>query len=269
MSFSVPWRSYRTLSSLRTGLSRARHSKPDLEFDRDHVWHPYTSVTNPLPVYHVQSASGVRLKLSDGRELIDGMSSWWAAVHGYNHPVLNAAVEAQLKKMSHVMFGGITHDSAIELARLLVELTPAGLEKVFFSDSGSVSVEVAMKMALQYWVSLGHPGKTKFLTVRGGYHGDTCNAMSVCDPVTGMHTLFQGVLPLNLFAETPGCPFGGPWDEARHLADFRQRLTEHHSTVAAVVLEPIVQGAGGMRFYHPEFLVGVRRLCDEMKVLLI
>ncbi len=239
-----------------------------LEFDREHIWHPYTSMTNPLPVYPVASASGVRLKLDDGRELIDGMSSWWAAVHGYNHPVLNEAAKTQIDKMSHVMFGGITHKPAIELASLLVDITPKPLEKVFFSDSGSVSVEVAIKMAIQYWQSLGETKKTKLLTVRSGYHGDTFKAMSVCDPVTGMHQIFSGVMPKMIFAEAPQCELNDTWSED-YIISLKVLLEDNKNEIAAVILEPIVQGAGGMRFYSPEYLKRVRELCNEHNVLLI
>lgn len=232
-----------------------------LEFDRQHIWHPYTSLTKPLPVYPVESASGVRLRLADGRELIDGMSSWWAAIHGYNHPVLNDAITTQLKSMSHVMFGGITHEPAIILCKTLTEITPPSLEKVFLSDSGSIAVEVAMKMAIQYWRGLNKKGHTQFLTVRSGYHGDTLNAMSVCDPETGMHSLYTGILPQNIFAPAP--------QDDSAIETFDDLLAKNHETIAAVILEPIVQGAGGMRIYSPEYLKRVRELCNEYNVLLI
>ncbi len=243
-------------------------SEDDLKFDRDHLWHPYTSMTAPLPVYPVESARGVRIKLSSGEDLIDGMSSWWAAIHGYNHPRLNAAIADQMKDMSHVMFGGITHKPAIELGRKLVALSPEGLEHVFLCDSGSVSVEVAIKMAAQYWQAKGVTSKTKLLTIRSGYHGDTFQAMSVCDPVTGMHELFRGILPTHFFADMPQVKFHQPWDGS-DIASFETLIRENHETIAAVILEPIVQGAGGMRFYHPAYLRGVRKLCDDHDVLLI
>ena len=239
-----------------------------LNFDRQHIWHPYTSMTCPLPVYAVESAQGVRIRLTDGRELIDGMSSWWAAIHGYNHPVLNAAVQRQTEKMAHVMFGGLTHDTAVELCRLLVDLSPAGLNKVFLCDSGSVAVEVALKMTVQYQQARGLTKKHRLLTVRGGYHGDTLHAMSVCDPVTGMHSLFQHILPSQFFAPRPQCPFGAVW-ESKDIEAFTAVLQRHYHEIAAVIIEPIVQGAGGMWFYHPQYLVELQALCRQFDVLLI
>ncbi len=236
--------------------------------DRSCVWHPYAATINPIDVYPVASASGVRLRLEDGTELIDGMSSWWCVIHGYNHPALNQAATTQVEKMAHVMFGGLTHRPAVALAAELKALTPPGLERVFFCDSGSVSVEVAIKMAVQYWASLDRPDKNKLLTVRGGYHGDTFGAMGVCDPVTGMHSLFQGSLIQHYFADRPNCPFAGSWDES-DINSFQQLIDRHHATIAAVILEPILQGAGGMWCYHPEYLRQVRTLCDQHDVLLI
>ncbi|MEM7872666.1 adenosylmethionine--8-amino-7-oxononanoate transaminase [Morganella morganii] len=242
-------------------------SADDADFDRRHIWHPYTSMTQPLPVYPVVSAHGAVLTLADGRELVDGMSSWWAAIHGYNHPVLNAAVTEQLSQMSHVMFGGITHPAAVALCRRLVAVTPEPLECVFPADSGSVAVEVALKMALQYWQARGEK-RHRIITPRHGYHGDTFGAMSVCDPQNSMHSLWQGYLPDHLFADAPQCGFDEEWQPA-DLHSVKSLLAQYHHEVAAVILEPVVQGAGGMRFYHPEYLKGVRSLCDHYNVLLI
>ncbi len=239
-----------------------------IAFDKQHVWHPYSAIGADLPVYPVVSANGVRLRLADGRELIDGMSSWWCAIHGYNHPAMNRAIEAQLTRMSHVMFGGLTHQPAAELARKLVEITPDPLQSVFFCDSGSVAVEVAMKMAIQYWHDKEAPEKQRFLTVRSGYHGDTFGAMSVCDPETGMHSLFSGILPQQIFADAPNCFYGHPCHR-EGPSPLEEKLREHHQEIAAIILEPIVQGAGGMRFYSVEFLQEVRRICDLYGVLLI
>ncbi|HGM5493240.1 TPA: adenosylmethionine--8-amino-7-oxononanoate transaminase [Serratia fonticola] len=239
----------------------------DSEFDRRHIWHPYTSMTQPLPCYPVVSASGVELQLDDGRQLVDGMSSWWAAIHGYNHPQLNQAAVQQLEKMSHVMFGGITHPAAIELCRKLVAMTPDALQCVFLADSGSVAVEVALKMALQYWQARGEK-RQRILTLRHGYHGDTFGAMSVCDPDNSMHSLYQGYLATHLFATAPQCRFGAPWDE-QDIAPFAELLEQHAGEIAAVILEPVVQGAGGMRIYHPTYLQRVRELCDRHQILLI
>ncbi len=239
----------------------------DLAFDQRHIWHPYTSMTRPLPCYPVVAAEGAELQLDDGRRLIDGMSSWWAAIHGYNHPAINQALQQQMTQMSHVMFGGITHPQAVALCRQLVEITPEALECVFLADSGSVAVEVALKMALQFWQARGQ-NRQRFLTLRHGYHGDTFGAMSVCDPQNSMHSLYQGYLPQHLFVDAPQCRFDGVWRE-EDIAPLRAQLAEHAQQVAAIVLEPIVQGAGGMRFYHPRYLQQVRELCDQYNLLLI
>ncbi|MGL0957606.1 adenosylmethionine--8-amino-7-oxononanoate transaminase [Vibrio vulnificus] len=239
----------------------------DLAFDRQHIWHPYTSTLTPLTCYPVNSASGVHIKLEDGTTLIDGMSSWWSTIHGYNHPHLNQAAHRQIDQVSHVMFGGITHQPAISLCKKLLSLVPNNLEHVFLADSGSVAVEVSLKMALQYWHAKGER-RPKFLTLQHGYHGDTFAAMSVTDPDNSMHSLYKGFLPEHIFAKSPT---GGFWDEWKQedLTDFAQKIEQHHQELAAVILEPIVQGAGGMRIYHPEFLKGVRALCDKYGLLLI
>ena len=239
-----------------------------LATDRDHIWHPYTSMASPSTVFPVRKADGVTLYLEDGRQLIDGMSSWWAAIHGYNVPRINLAIENQLNKMSHVMFGGLTHRPATGLARRLVEMTPPALDKVFFCDSGSVSVEVAIKMAIQYWHAQGHGEKHKLLTIRGGYHGDTFGAMAVCDPHTGMHHKFSGVLTRHHFVDSPQSPFDGDEVDA-DIAKLEAALKAHHHELAAFILEPVVQGAGGMRFYSPNYLNHARRLCDRYETLLI
>jgi adenosylmethionine-8-amino-7-oxononanoate aminotransferase len=239
-----------------------------LAFDREHVWHPYGALPGALAPLPVASAQGVRLTLADGRELIDGMASWWCAIHGYRHPRLDAALDAQLKNMAHVMFGGLTHEPGVHLAERLLELAPEGLSAVFFADSGSVSVEVAIKISLQFQRARGRPERRRLLTVKGGYHGDTFGAMAVCDPIAGMHHLFAGVLPEHVFAERPPDGFDAALDE-RWAAGVRELVARHAGELAAVIVEPVVQGAGGMRFHSPACVALLRELCDEHELLLV
>lgn len=239
-----------------------------IAYDNAHVWHPYASATDKNPVYPVKSAEGCMIELMDGTKLVDGMSSWWCAIHGYNHPALNKAAINQLSKMSHVMFGGLTHEPAVSLVKRLVSVTPKQLTNVFLCDSGSVSVEVAMKMALQYARASGKPNRNRFLTIRGGYHGDTFGAMSVCDPITGMHHIFSENLPQHLFAPKPNPAFGQPCFDS-DVSEISNILHQQRDSIAAVILEPIVQGAGGMWFYSSMWLQRVRKLCDEHEIILI
>lgn len=240
----------------------------DLEFDKNHIWHPYTSMLKPLPSYPVSKAEGVYIYLESGEKLIDGMSSWWSVIHGYNNSEINLAIETQLKKMSHVMFGGLTHQPAVELCKKLINMTPDGLEKVFLADSGSVAVEVAMKMAIQCQLGRGFQRKNRFLTIKRGYHGDTFGAMSVCDPVNSMHSLYTDILPDHYFIDAPDSEFGAQFD-ANDLVPLKEVLSIHHEEIAAFILEPVVQGAGGMRFYHPQYIKEAKALCEQYNVLLI
>jgi adenosylmethionine-8-amino-7-oxononanoate aminotransferase len=260
-----------TVASSPTRIThRQQLQEPEdfLAFDRAHLWHPYSSATQPAPVWPVREAHGVRIVLEDGTPLIDGMASWWCAIHGYGHPQLVHAIQEQVETLSHVMFGGLTHRPAIQLGAYLLDMAPAGLERVFFADSGSVAVEVALKMALQYWQAKGQPQRQRILSITHGYHGDTLGAMSVTDPVNGMHHLFAHLLPKQLFANSPSAQTDEEWDDEQ-LNPLRTLLHQHASEIAAVLVEPLVQGAGGMRFHAPEFLRQLRQLCDQEGLLLI
>jgi len=239
-----------------------------LLFDKEHIWHPYTSMTAPTPCLPVSSTDGVHITLSSGEQLIDGMASWWSTIHGYGHPELNRVAHQQIDQMSHIMFGGLTHEPAIELAKILINITPSGLDKVFIADSGSVAVEVAIKMAFQYWQAKGQPSKNRLVTIKNGYHGDTFGAMAVCDPINGMHDIFSDVLLKHFFAQSPQVKFDQPWD-AQDINSLEQIIKENHQHIAALILEPIVQGAGGMRMYHPQYLVQAKKLCEQYDLLLI
>lgn len=239
-----------------------------MHFDLEHIWHPYSSLSNPVPPLHIKQADGVHLTTKDGKKLIDAMASWWSVIHGYNHPELNNAATNQLNNMSHIMFGGLTHDPAIKLCQQLIDITPEPLDRIFLSDSGSVAIDVAMKMAVQFWRETGHPNKQKFIALQGGYHGDTLGSMSLCDPTTGMHHLFGDVLQKQFFINKPTKKFGEPCTE-QDLFELTDVLEKNHNTIAALVLEPIVQGAGGMYFYSADYLKHAREICNKFGILLI